>query len=144
MSNVVGRDVWQTTHIGGHRFSGTMVCLPHGICYGRVPPQEAQAVAQAYQNNTLLLDYYRGCAAYDAPVQAVETFLRRQTGYYSLDAFRLKNVQLESENHWLVHFDDTDGTEYRLDVRAELSSFTVYESTRNAEPNAVMQYIVEG
>src|SRR5690242_1079616 len=44
----------------------------------------------------------------------------------------------------LVHFDDADGTEYRLHVRAELSSFTVYESTRNAEPNAVMQYIVEG
>jgi hypothetical protein len=144
LSNIAGRDVWQTTHLGGHRFSGTMVCLPHGICYGRVPPGEAPAIVQSYQSNTLLPDYYRGCVAYDAPVQAVEAFLRRQTGERSLDAFRLNSVQAEDDNHWLVQFDDIDGAAYHLRVRAEPSTFTVYESTRNAEPNAVMQYIVEG
>jgi hypothetical protein len=143
LSNVAGRDVWQTTHLGGHRFAGTMVCLPHGICYGRVPPEEALAVVHAYQNNTLLLDHYRGCVAYDAPAQAAEAFLRRQTGEYTLDAFRLISLQLQSENHWLVQFDDVDGAQHRLHVRAEPSTFTVYESTRNADPNVVTQYSVE-
>jgi len=144
LSSIAGRDVWQTTHIGGHRFAGTMVCLPHGICYGRVPPEDAQAVVQAYQTNTLLPDYYRGCVAYDSPVQAVEIFLRRQTGDRSIDAFRLRGVQADGEKRWLVHFDSADGAQYRVRVRAEPSHFTVYESTRNAEPNAIMQYIVEG
>ncbi len=144
LSSIAGRDVWQTTHIGGHRFAGTMVCLPHGICYGRVPPEDAPAIVQAYQTNTLLPAYYRGCVAYDPPTQAVEAYLRQQTGERSLDAFRLRGVQAEGENRWLVQFDSADGAEYRIHVRAEPSSFTVYESTRNAEPNAVMQYVVEG
>jgi hypothetical protein len=144
LSSIAGRDVWQTTHLGGHRFAGTMVCLPHGICYGRLPPEDAQAVVHSYRSNTLLLDHYRGCVAYDAPAQAAEAFLRRQTGESSLDAFRLNSLQLESENHWLVQFDDADGTQFRLHVRAEPSTFTVYESTRNAEPNTVTQYVVEG
>jgi hypothetical protein len=143
LSSIAGRDVWQTTHIGGHRFAGTMICLPHGICYGRVPPEDAAAVVRAYQTNMLLPDYYRGCVAYDAPAQAAEAYVRRQTGDYSLDAFRLKSLQLESDNYWLVQFDDADGTQHHLHVRAEPSTFTVYESTRNAEPNAVIQYIVE-
>ena len=120
-----------------------MVCLPHGICYGRVPPEQAPAVIHAYRNNTVLPDYYRGCVAYDAPAQAAETFLRRQTGEHGLDAFHLNSLQLECENHWLVQFDHTNGAQYRLRVRAEPSTFTVYESTRNAEPNAVTQYMVE-
>ena len=144
MSSIAGRDVWQTTHIGGHRFAGTMVCLPHGTCYGRVPPDDAPAVVHAYRNNLLLPGYYRGCVAYDPPAQAVETFLRSQTGNYSLDAFRLKSVQPDGENRWRVHFDSADGTPFHVHVRAESSTFTVYESTRNAEPNTIMQYVVEG
>lgn len=143
LSGVAGRDVWQTTHFGGHRFAGTMVCLPHGICYGRVPPEEVSTVVGAYRNNTILLDYYRGFAAYNPPAQAAEIFLRRKLNERALDAFRLTNVQLESENHWSVQFKAFDGTEHPLRVHAELSTFTVFESTRNAEPNAVMQYIVE-
>ena len=143
LSSIAGHDVWQTTHIGGHRFAGTMVCLPHGVCYGRVSPDDALAVVQSYRKNILLPDYYRGCVVYDAPVQAAETFLRRQVGDYSLDAFRFVSSQIQSENHWLVQFNDSDGGQYRLQVRAEPSAFTVYESTRNAEPNAVMQYFVE-
>ncbi len=143
LSNIAGRDVWQTTHIGGHRFAGTMVCLPHGICYGRVPPEDAPAVVQAYRTNTLLPAYYRGCVAYDPPAQAVEAFLRRQIGDRSLDAFRLRGIQANGENRWLVQFDSADGAQYRVRVRAEPSHFTVYESTRNADPNAVTQYIIE-
>jgi hypothetical protein len=143
LSSIAGHEVWQTTHLGGHRFAGTMVCLPHGICYGRVPPEDAPAIVQAYHTNTLLPDYYRGCVAYDPSVQAVEAYLRQQTGERSLDAFRLRSIQADGEKRWLVQFDTADGAHYRLHVHAEPSTFTVYESTRNAEPNAIMQYIVE-
>ena len=30
--------VWQSTHVGGDRFAGNVVVLPHGLYYGRVAP----------------------------------------------------------------------------------------------------------
>ena len=35
--------VWQSTHVGGDRFAGNLVCLPHGLYYGRLdrPSQRA-------------------------------------------------------------------------------------------------------
>ena len=59
------------------------------------------------------------------------------------NAFRFMGSQALSENRWLVQFNSTDGTQYRVGVRAEPSAFTVYESTPNANPNTVMQYIIE-
>ena len=29
-------EVWEVTHLGGHRFSPTMLVLPHGYAYGRL------------------------------------------------------------------------------------------------------------
>ena len=29
-------ETWETTHVGGHRFAGAMLVLPHGLSYGRL------------------------------------------------------------------------------------------------------------
>lgn len=138
-----GVSVWQTTHVGGHRFAATMVCLPHGVMYGRVAPEQASAVADSYSNNQLLLDCYRGCSSYDAPTQAAEDYLRRLTAETRLDAFQLIAVTAEGDGSWTVQFQTRDGLTYNLRVRALKSEFTVYESTRNEEPNMVTLYQVE-
>ena len=36
---------WECTHLGGHRFAANLVCLPHGIVYGRVPPDDGRRLA---------------------------------------------------------------------------------------------------
>lgn len=143
MSREAGSSVWQTTHLGGHRFAATLACLPHGVLYGRVPPEQAATIIDAYRNNRLALDYYRGCAAYDAPTQAAEDHLRRLTAETRLDAFRLIHAVAEGDNRWAVQFQTNGGHTYDLRVRALPSEFMVYESTRNAEPNPIMQYQVE-
>lgn len=38
-------DVWECTHIGGHRFAPVVLHLPDGHVYGRVSPAEAEAIA---------------------------------------------------------------------------------------------------
>ncbi|NJN54464.1 MAG: sucrase ferredoxin, partial [Anaerolineae bacterium] len=38
LAEKVSSAVWMTTHLGGHRFAGTLLSLPDGVCYGRVAP----------------------------------------------------------------------------------------------------------
>ena len=84
-----GEQVWQSSHVGGHRFAPNLVCLPHGVFYGRVPPGEVSAIARRYSTGLLSLDFYRGRAAYAAPVQAAEYYLRLMTGDETIGAYRL-------------------------------------------------------
>ena len=45
--------VFQTTHVGGHRFAANLVILPHGLCYGPVGLDGAVAAIGAYQRGTV-------------------------------------------------------------------------------------------
>ena len=75
-----GELVWESSHIGGDRFAGNLVCLPDGLYFGRVGPAEASRVADAYLAGRIDLDHYRGRSCYDMPVQAAEHAVRRQWG----------------------------------------------------------------
>ena len=43
-SDVPPEWVWQSTHVGGDRFAGNLVCLPEGLYFGRVDPAAARDV----------------------------------------------------------------------------------------------------
>ena len=40
-------ETWETTHLGGHRFAGTLLALPSGITLGRLTGADAVAACQA-------------------------------------------------------------------------------------------------
>ena len=40
LSEAVGERVWQTTHLGGHRFAPNVLALPQGVLYGRVDAKD--------------------------------------------------------------------------------------------------------
>lgn len=84
-----GAAVWQTSHVGGHRFAANVVCLPHGIVYGRVRPEHAAQLVDAYRAEDLLPDLLRGRSAYAKRVQVAEALLRKKTGLLARDALRL-------------------------------------------------------
>jgi hypothetical protein len=54
--------VWETTHVGGHRFAANLVLLPHGLYYGPVTVVLAAAAIDAYQRRSVVVDRYRGRA----------------------------------------------------------------------------------
>ena len=54
--------VWETTHVGGHRFAANLVLLPHGLYYGPVTAGLAAAAIDAYQRGSVVADRYRGRA----------------------------------------------------------------------------------
>ncbi len=77
--------VWESSHLGGERFAGNLVCLPHGVYYGRVDPSTAPAIADQYAQGRVDLDHYRGRAGDAFVVQAAEFYLRRAEGLLGVD-----------------------------------------------------------
>src|SRR5205823_7469507 len=73
----LGERLWETTHIGGHRFAPNLVCLPHGLVYGRLDAVSARHVARAYQSGEVELDHLRGRTSLEPEAQARDYFARR-------------------------------------------------------------------
>ncbi|MBN8618224.1 MAG: sucrase ferredoxin [Anaerolineae bacterium] len=139
---LAGASVWQSDHLGGHRFAATMVCLPRGIYYGRVTPEQASVIVEAERSGEIALDFYRGCSAYNAPTQAAEDFLRGHTGHTAVDAFELVELEADGDQRWRVVF-RAGRQRYEIRVRAQQSEFVVYEGTHKDAPQPMTQYLIE-
>jgi len=63
---------WETTHLGGHRFSGTLLALPSGLTLGRLDPAGALAACEAVARGEVPLDVTRGRAGRSGEEQAHE------------------------------------------------------------------------
>ena len=53
---------WETTHLGGHRFAGTLLALPSGLSLGRLTPASAVDSCRAVERGEVPLDLCRGRA----------------------------------------------------------------------------------
>lgn len=64
--------VWETSHVGGHRFAANLVIMPHGLYYGPVGLEAASTAIDAYQRGAVGLDRYRGRAGTPRPGQEAD------------------------------------------------------------------------
>ncbi len=55
-----GDRAWETSHIGGDRFAGNLVCFPHGMYFGRLGPEAGVIAAETYRDGRIDLSHYRG------------------------------------------------------------------------------------
>ncbi|MQA94223.1 MAG: sucrase ferredoxin [Streptosporangiales bacterium] len=76
--------VWETTHVGGDRFAGNLVCLPHGLYYGALAPAFADQAVAAYRKGEVCLERLRGRSGRPEAAQAAEHFVREHTGLMGL------------------------------------------------------------
>lgn len=79
-------EVWETTHVGGHRFAANLVILPHGLYYGPVAGSAAEAAIAAYERGEVLLDRYRGRAGQPQDIQQAGYLAMKASGDFSLPA----------------------------------------------------------
>lgn len=120
LERVAGARVWQTTHLGGHRFAATLLVLPDGICYGRVQPEEAGPLAAAHARGQIYdLARVRGRCAYPSAAQAAEVALRAQLGELTLGALRLVTAEPSERGVRVRFLHVASGGEHELEVRAE-------------------------
>jgi hypothetical protein len=91
--------VFQTTHLGGHRFAATLVVLPEGICYGRLEASEAEALRAAHAAGRFHdLARVRGRSAYEAAAQTAELRLLQDLGETELTALALLGVATDASS----------------------------------------------
>ena len=69
--------LWECSHLGGHRFAPTALCLPSGAVYGRLTAPGAASILE-YGSPGVALDCYRGRSSLPAPMQAAEARVRAQ------------------------------------------------------------------
>jgi hypothetical protein len=95
---LAGPNVFECSHLGGHRFAPTALVLPTGYVYGRLEPTSATAVHTDAAAGEVAIERYRGRCTWSPKGQVAELAVRATTGLRSPDALVVK--------------DDTDDTVY--------------------------------
>jgi hypothetical protein len=114
---------WQCTHVGGDRFAGNAVCLPHGLYYGRVERDDVPALVDEHLAGRITLSHYRGRSCWPFAVQAAERRIRAEEGLTALDDLVLEDVVEQAADRWTVAFTTPLGRR-EVEVAAELGELT--------------------
>ena len=134
--------VWQSTHVGGDRFAGNLVCLPEGLYFGRVAPGDAGRVVDEYRAGRIALERYRGRAAYGFAAQAAEVRIRAETGLRGVDDLALAGVDARGEDAWEVRFRErATGETHEVDVAAERDPEPALLTCDAAEPARARRFV---
>lgn len=82
--------VWQSSHLGGHRFAPVAAALPTGLMWGRVELDEVDTLVEGIAAGQVpLLPKLRGRCCHSRPFQAAEALLRQREGLDEDDALSL-------------------------------------------------------
>jgi hypothetical protein len=133
-------DLWQTSHLGGHRFAACVLSLPDGLMYGRMRPEHADDfVASLHAGELGELDRFRGRTEYDRPTQAAEIFVRRATGFRASHGLEWLGTDDEGEWTWTVRFRE-GSREHSIRVLREDMGL-VRPASCGADPEPVFRFV---
>ena len=127
-------DVWESSHVGGDRFAANVVFLPHGVYYGRVPPEHAARLVRDLDAGLLDLDHYRGRSCDQPLVQAAEIFLREALGERRIDALEPRGGSTSGPDEATIAFVH-EGEDLQVTVRREAGPPEHLTCTDHGESN---------
>ncbi|MEU2979548.1 sucrase ferredoxin [Streptomyces hirsutus] len=107
--------VWEVTHLGGHRFSPTVLVLPHGYAYGRAEARTVEEALRGAQEGRILVEGCRGSSAWERPGQAAELAVRTAVGEYAAGALTIVRTD-GAAPCWEVTVAHTDGRHWHVEV----------------------------
>lgn len=122
LSLSLGAKVWRSTHLGGDRFAANMLCLPHGLLYGRLTERTATKAVHYYEQGKVSVQGLRGRSCYSKPVQVAEAYVRAQAGINGLDRLQLLAAERVKDSCCVRFCDKQSGSNYDLMVRITQSS----------------------
>lgn len=101
--------------MGGHRFSPTLLVLPHGYAYGRSDPAAVKEILEGVRTGRVVTEGCRGSSAWDRPGQAAELAVRTETGEGDAEALSVVHTD-GTAPRWDVTVAHTDGRRWRVAV----------------------------
>jgi hypothetical protein len=127
-------ETWLSTHQGGHRYAATGLCLPAGVAYGFLGPEEAEPLAAAVRSRAIHLRCFRGRTFHPVQVQAADALLRQARRETAIDAWRLAGAIEEGRGSWRVRFRRADGGEHIVRLRHDAEEVLVSCSPAKIKP----------
>ncbi|WP_432174396.1 sucrase ferredoxin [Streptomyces sp. Tue6028] len=107
--------VWEVTHLGGHRFSPTVLVLPYGYAYGRAEAHAVKEIVQGAREGRIVTEGCRGNSAWERPGQAAELAVRTAVGEHAAEALTVVRTE-GAAPRWEVTVAHTDGRLWRVFV----------------------------
>ncbi|MCD7443118.1 sucrase ferredoxin [Streptomyces lincolnensis] len=107
--------VWEVTHLGGHRFSPTLLVLPYGYAYGRAEAHAVKQVLHSVQEGRVVVEGCRGNSAWERPGQAAELAVRTAAREYTAEALTVVRTE-GAAPRWEVTVAHVDGRRWRVSV----------------------------
>jgi hypothetical protein len=139
-----GDSVWQSSHVGGDRFAGNLVCFPHGLFYAHATPESGRRVAADYRAGRVAAEEFRGRACYSHFIQAGEAFVRAESGLAGVEALRFLSAEPAHAGAWRVRFAERDARRlHEALVGRRMSDFSNPITCHNDEPSHVQQFFLE-
>lgn len=136
-----GDCVWQSSHVGGDRFAGNLVCFPHGLFYAHATPEAGRRVVDEYRAGRILTEGFRGRACYSHFIQAAEAFVREETGLKGVEELHFLSAHLEGADASRVRFEArADGRVHEALVVRRASEFLNPITCHSAVPQPVPQF----
>jgi hypothetical protein len=133
--------IWQSSHVGGDRFAGNVVCLPEGLYFGRLDGDAVGTMLAEYEDGRIALDCYRGRSCHPFPVQAAELRVREETGMTGFHDLRFVSRERLGDGRWGVDFAaEVAGDVYRVEVALELGA-EAYLTCKAAGPKRPRRYV---
>jgi hypothetical protein len=90
-------EVWECTHLGGHRFAPTALVLPTGYLYGRLDPTTASTARKAAAAGEVEPALCRGRSTWSPVGQVAELAVRAATGLRDAAALRVLDTEHGAE-----------------------------------------------
>ena len=106
---------WEVTHLGGHRFSPTLLVLPYGYAYGRSGQAAVKEILEGVRTGHIVTEGCRGSSAWDRPGQAAELAVRTETGESAAGALSVVHTG-GTAPRWDVTVAHADGRQWRVTV----------------------------
>jgi hypothetical protein len=133
--------IWQSSHLGGHRFAPNIACFPQGYFYGRVEKDELQDFLSHIRQGKVYKAKARGRACYPAHVQAAEMFIRQRFRSKMAGEYQLIDAVETQPGEWVVRFKSRQDRQIQtLEVLEEITPDQVYKSCNDPDPVPVMMY----
>jgi len=126
--------VWQSSHVGGDRFAGNAVVLPHGLYYGRIAPEDVGDVLAAHAAGRVVLAHYRGRCSYPFRVQAAEQAIRESTGLAGIGDLVFVGARRLGDDVTRVRFEAAGSSVHEVDVVGTLDDEAAYLTCGSGEP----------